>query len=162
MLTPKAIEAWFTLMAEASRGSQEAQPNALTLPPMSANPEAWQQWMSTFMPGITANPASQQGEAALPAEAFEESLENWWRMMGVVPRSRYLELLEKHEQLQRKLEKAAETIKTLQAMLSTQEKGQQEVKKVMDIWGNMLEETAKTQSQWMQTWAASNQKKDDA
>lgn len=154
MLTPKAIEAWFTLMAEASRGSQEAERTFNALPPMSANPEAWQQWMSTFMPSMTANPASEQGEG------FEEWQENWWRMMGGVPRSRYLELLERHDQLQRKLEKADETIKTLQSMLSTQEKSQEEVKKVMDIWGSMMEETAKTQNQWLQAWTPS-QKKDE-
>ena len=153
MFTPKAMEAWFTLMTEAMRGKQTSEEALNGLTKMPTTPEEWQRWMTQFAPHLTATTAT--------PEAFESWLENWHRTMGVVPRSRYLELLEKYDALQRKLEKAEETIETLRSMLDSKEQHQQEAKKVADMWGTMMQETAKAQSEWMRTWTTSKKDKDE-
>ena len=142
------MEAWFTLMQEANKA-----PDAFkTWPKMPVRPEEWQQWMGQFMPNAAATPNS--------PDLFEAWLENWHQAMGVVPRSRYLELLEKHDQLQRKLEKAEETIQSMRTMLESREQYQQEAKKALNMWGTMMEETAKVQGDWMRAWTTAP-KKDD-
>lgn len=148
MLTPKALQAWLTLLEEATKGTQQAQDAFKTLPMAAATPDAWQQWMNSFIPALNTPSATTQ------PEAFEAWLEEWWQMMGVVPRSRYLELLERHEQTQLKLDKAQATIATLQNMLNSKEQHQEDAKKVVDMWGTMLEETVKTQGEWMRAWGA--------
>lgn len=151
MFSPKAMEAWFTLMAEAMKGA-EAQEAFKSLAEASTNPETLQQWQARFMP--------RAGASATP-EAFEEWLEEWWKMMGVVPRSRYLELLERYEALRLRLEKAEETIHQLRATLGG--KGsEQDAQKLLDLWEAMLKESVKAQAEWLRTWAATNDaKKDD-
>lgn len=144
---PKILEAWFTLMAEAMRGTREAQDAFKMLSQMSGNsPQGLGDWMTKFMPGaISAAPDTRP-------EMFESWLEEWQRVMGVVPRSRYLALLEKQDVLQRRLEKAEQTIKTLQSMLGSKGHSDAEAKKVVDMWGTMLEDTLKMQSEWMKNW----------
>lgn len=152
MFSPKALEAWFTLMAEAARGSAEAQEAFKALAEASANPDELRRWQARFMP-LAGAPAK--------SEAFEEGLEEWWRMMGVVPRSRYLDLLERYELLRNKLEKAEETIRTLRAMLGQGQ--EQEAQRLANLWETMLQESLKTQAEWMRAWAASagQEKKDE-
>ena len=53
---PKAMEAWFTLMAEAMRGAQQAQQAFDAYAHMTGAPEEWQAWMATYMPGVTPPP----------------------------------------------------------------------------------------------------------
>jgi hypothetical protein len=112
MLTdPKVMEAWFTLMAEAMKGTKEAQQAFQSLSKATLDPADLNRWMGTFMPGLASSAAPQQ------AEGPEQWLEDWWRMMGVVPRARYLELLEKYDTLTRRLEQARETIEKMRAAL---------------------------------------------
>jgi hypothetical protein len=85
-------------------------------------------------------------------EAFEAWLEEWWKMMGAVPRSRYLEVLERCETLRRRLEEAEATISRLRGML--EEGRQEEARKVLDLGEQMLEETLKAQAEWTRAWAA--------
>lgn len=152
MFNPKAMEAWFTLMAEAMKGTAEAQEAFKSLAEAATNAEALQQWQTHFMPLAGAGPTP---------EGFEEWLEEWWKMMGVVPRARYLELLERHELLRQRLEKAEETIRSLRAALGS--KGsEQDAQKIVDMWETVLKESLKTQAEWMRTWAATtDQKKED-
>jgi hypothetical protein len=80
--------------------------------------------------------------------------------MGVVPRSRYLELLERYEILRTKLEKADETIHKLRAMLGKDH--EQDAQKILNMWDTMLQESLKAQAEWMRTWmATSHQHSDD-
>lgn len=148
LFSPKALEAWFTLMAEAVRGTAEAQEAFKTLTEASTKPEELQRWQARFMPlaGATNKP-----------EAFEEWLEEWWRMMGVVPRSRYLDLLERYENIRLRLEKAEETIRSLRAMIGQGQ--EQEAQKLVNLWETMLQESLKAQAEWMRAWdtAANNQ-----
>ncbi len=149
MINPKAMEAWFILMAEATKGTKEAREAFQSLSQMSGDPEEINRWMATFMPG--AMPSS----GNLQPEAFEEWMEESWRMMGVVPRSRYLDLLEKCDTLQRKLDKAEETIQKLRTRLDNREQQEEDAQKVADLWGTMMEDTLKAQTEWMRGWTES-------
>jgi hypothetical protein len=152
LFSPKALEAWFTLMAEAVRGTAEAQEAFKALTEASTKPEELQRWQAQFMP---------LAGAATKPEAFEEWLEEWWRMMGVVPRSRYLDLLERYETLRLRLEKAEETIRSLRAMIGQGQ--EQEAQKLVNLWETMLQESLKAQAEWMRAWdtSAKEEKKDD-
>ena len=143
---PKVLEAWFTLMAEAMRGTQEAQEAFKALSNMPGGPESMGDWMAKFMPGAMSSASGSQ------PEAFETWLTEWQRIMGVVPRSRYLALLEKCDMLQGRLEKAEAMITTLKSMLNNKDHQEAEAKKVLDTWGTMLEDTLKMQSEWMRNW----------
>jgi hypothetical protein len=147
MMSPKALEAWFTLVNEAMRGAQEARQALKSLAENSASLEDLSHWLATFMPNV---------HPAAPPETFETWLEEWWRVMGVVPRARYLELLERCDALQRRLERAEETIQNLKTLPGSQ--GQdEEARQALDLWSSMLAETLKTQTEWMKAWTAANQ-----
>ncbi len=156
MLSPKALEAWYTLMAEATRGSAQAQEAFQSLSKMSGSPDDMNRWMAQFMPGVAST-------TRFTPDAFEDQLEDWWRLMGVVPRARYLDLLEKCDTLQRKLDKAEETIENLRKRVSgsSSQPGGEETKQVLDMWSSMMGETLKTQTEWMKAWTAANTGTDD-
>ncbi len=144
MLTPKIMEAWFSLLTDAMRGSSDAQQLIKMLSSTSTVSDETMRMMMRFMP---------PGMTSMQPEAMTEWLEEWWRMMGVVPRHRYLELLERYEVLRSRLEESERTSRRLQSMLG--EKRQEEAQKVLDLWGSTLEETLKTQSDWMRLWMPS-------
>jgi hypothetical protein len=75
MFNPKTLEAWFTLMTEAAKGTVEAQEAFKSLAEASANPEELQRWHARFLPLTSV--------AAKP-EVLDEGLEEWWRMIGMV------------------------------------------------------------------------------
>jgi hypothetical protein len=149
MFSPRAMEAWFTLLAEGMKGTAEAQEAFKSLGEAGSNVDLLRQWQARFMPLAGAAPT---------AEGFEEGLEEWWKMMGVVPRARYLELLERHELLRQRLEKAEETIQGLRATLGGTG-SEQEAQKIVDLWDTMLKESLKTQADWMRTWTAAPDEK---
>ena len=152
MTDPKIMEAWFTLMAEAMKGTKEAQEAFRSLSKASLDPADLSRWLGAFMPGLTTSPAG-----ARP-EMMEEWLEEWWRLMGVVPRSRYLELLEKYDTLARRLEQARETIEKMRAALD--EKARPELENVLNLWNTMLDETVKIQAQWANAWTGRSEQPD--
>lgn len=138
---PKAMEAWFTLMAEAMRGAQQAQQAFDAYAKLAGTPDAWQTWLNTYMPGAAPTP-----------EAMEAWIEEWQKVLGVVPRRQYLDALARNAELQRRLEQADATINALRALLSGREAQEGAAKQVMDTWSKMLEQTLQTQSEWMQQW----------
>ena len=81
-------------------------------------------------------------------------------MMGVVPRYRYLELLERYELLRQRLEEAEKKIKMMRTSILGSKVPEQEAQKVLDVWEGMLKDTMKLQADWMQAWTASSDKKD--
>ncbi len=138
------MDAWFRLMAEAMRGSSDAQAALKALGATPWTPEALAGWMAQYLPlgAVPANPA-----------AFGASLEDLWRMMGLVPRSRYLELLERYEALRTRLEEAEVTIQRLRALL--EERGREgEARTVLDLWAQSVEATLQAQRAWMRTWTS--------
>jgi len=145
MTSPKIIEAWFTLMSEAMRGSSSAQEAMRALTSSSTSTDHMHRWMGQFMPTTMG---SMSGVAQ--PELFGEWLEEWWRMMGVVPRHRYLELLERHENLRLRLEECEKTRQErgLMSMAGTQE----ETQKAMNMWGSMIDTMLKTQSEMMRNF----------
>ena len=149
-LTPKMLEAWFNLMSEAMHGSSDEQHLMKALSGSTNTSEETMRMMMRFMP---------PGMGPLQPEAFNEWMEEWWRMMGVVPRHRYLELLERYELLRTRLEESERTSRRLQSMIG--EKRQEEAQKVLDFWGSSLEETLKAQADWMRAWMPDASKNDD-
>ncbi|NJN93333.1 MAG: hypothetical protein HC875_04210 [Anaerolineales bacterium] len=73
-------------------------------------------------------------------------------MMGVVPRYRYLELLERHELLRNRLEQAETTIQKLRKATVGAKIPEQEVQQILNLWEGMLQETLSMQADWMRTW----------
>ncbi|MDX1520531.1 MAG: hypothetical protein R3264_02795 [Anaerolineae bacterium] len=151
----KLLEAWFSLMAEAMRGTREAQEAFQTLAKTPADGPALQAWFRQFMPDMAAS------SARTPPEQFETWLDEWHEMMGVVPRARYLALLEKNDKLEQQLAKAHKTIEGLQKILKEKAGSSPEAQKVVDNWGEMFQETLKMQTEWMKNWAEANQPGED-
>lgn len=143
MVSPKLIEAWFSLMSEAMRGSSDAQEAFKMLSGTSMTTDDMSRWMSRFMPTGASMSAGQP-------EMFGEWVEQWWRAMGVVPRQRYLDLLERNESLRLRLEECEKTRKQ-HSMLDVS--GQQEqAQKALNLWGTAMEDMLKMQADWMRTW----------
>jgi hypothetical protein len=149
MLGPQLMESWFRLVTEAMRGSSEAQ-NALTM--LSGNTmsqDSMMRWMTNFMPTAASSLAS-----PAQAEMFSDWVEQWWKSMGVVPRHRYLEALERNEFLRMRLDECEKAKKMPSLPANVTEQTEQAQKAAMMFWGNMFDETVKAQSEWMKTWAA--------
>lgn len=141
MITPKMLDAWFRLVSEAMGGSSEAQEAFKLLTGASASQDDLMRWMGRFMPAAAA-----AGMAAHPqTEVFGDWVEQWWKVMGVVPRYRYLELLERSEDLRRRLEECEKSRKRVGVAAPTAEEAQ----KAISLWGNMMDESLKMQSEWM-------------
>jgi len=147
-MNPNLVEAWLRLMNASLQGPSEAQAAAQSFSKMLASsqpamaPDEFARWMARFMPA---------GSMPVQPETFGEALEEWWRLMGFVPRQRYLELLERCELLQRRLEEAEATIQRLQTQQLDAE-GQ----RILDAWGTTVQETLKAQAEWMRMWASAD------
>lgn len=155
MISPKMMEAWLTLVNEAMHGTKDSQDAMRMLSSVSANTSELSQWMMKFMPMASAMPNTPQ------VEAFQDMLDNWYQGMGVVPRSRYLDLLEKYDKVQRRLEKAEETIAALRGYSETKTQTEEEAKKMLNMWSGMFEETVKTQLNLMKSWSQQTQESQD-
>lgn len=145
-MTPQTLmESWFRLMNEAMRGNTDAQDAIKSLTMAPTSPDQLMRWMTRFMPAATGM------NSPVKPEVFENWLDEYWRMMGVVPRHRYLELLERHEITRSRLEESEKTIRQLQGMLGMPGQ-QQETQKVIDMWGSLLQNTMQAQMEWMHTF----------
>ena len=143
MVNPKLLEAWFNLVAEAMKETRDTKNVFQSLSEMSGKAEEMGQWAAKFMPMAS--------DFSGKPQAFEEWLEESWQIMGVVPRSRYLDLLEKNDHLRRKLEKAEATIQRLEARLNEDKHGD-DSSEAMEFWNTMVEDALKAQTEWMRNW----------
>lgn len=146
---PQIMESWFRLMTEAMRGNTEAQEALWSLNNTSMSQDNMMRWMTQFMPSAAsslANPAQTQ--------VFGEWVEQWWKMMGVVPRYRYLDALERNENLRIRLEECEKSHK-MPGLPGMTEQTEQAQKTAMNLWGSMVEDTLKMQSEWMRNWSPS-------
>jgi hypothetical protein len=135
-------EEWFRLLAEAARGTRTAQSTIRSLADLTPDKIARQ--IGRWLPAGVTPPA---------AESLAEWTEELWSRIGVVPRSRYQELLERYEALRVRLEEAEVTIQRLKRLLS--EKGHEsDAQKLLDLWSNAVGETLRSQADWMRTWIA--------
>lgn len=142
MTASTMMEAWLKLMADAMRGSSEAQDALKMLTGTSTTQDHLMRWMGQFMPTAMAGMGGPQ------TEMFGQWLEQWWKAMGVVPRYRYLEQLERNEDLRRKLEECEKRTHSM-AGVPGSEHMEETQQKMMNLWGSMLDETLKVQSQMM-------------
>ncbi|MFN8455989.1 MAG: hypothetical protein U0401_15205 [Anaerolineae bacterium] len=154
--TPNVTEHWLRLMSEAMRGAADAQEAIRSLGEMPTTPDQLTRWFTRFMP------MSGLGATAATPDAFKDWLEDSWRMMGVVPRYRYLELLERYELLRQRLEEAEKKIQKMRTTMLIDKVPEQEAQKVLDMWEGMLQDTLKLQADWMRAWTASGEKKDSS
>lgn len=152
--TPNVTEHWLRLMSEAMRGAADAQEAIRALGEMPTTPDQLTRWFTRFMPmaGLGASSAA--------PDTFRDWLEDSWRMMGVVPRYRYLELLERYELLRQRLEEAEKKIQMMRTTMLSGKVPEQEAQKVLDMWEGMLQDTLKLQADWMRAWTAGSEKKD--
>lgn len=142
MEDPVVIEAWLRLTEEARRGVGGAQEAIRLLAEAWKSPEELKVWMERFVP--------LRSEQSGP-EQFREWIEGWWETMGVVPRSRYLDLLENSDTLKARFEEAEATIQQLRTALGSKEDENQR-KDMWELWETALHKTLKAQSEWLQTW----------
>ena len=154
MVSPKAMEAWFTLMVESAKGAGPAQNMFSLFQTASPYPDDLSQMMTRFMSGNL-------GTMPIAPDNLGEWYEEWCRLMGLVPRSRYVELLERYDILKHRLEESESKIRHLQLMVGV--KGQEEeAKKMLDLWGTTLEKTLQAQSDWLKGWTAPAEDKPQA
>jgi hypothetical protein len=140
--TLRFTEEWLRLLAEAARGTRAAQSTLRSL--SSLTPDKLARRIGRWLPAGVAPPA---------AESLAQWTEEIWARIGVVPRSRYQELLERYEALRGRLEEAEVTIQRLKRLLS--EKGREgDAQKLLDLWSSVVGETLRSQGEWMRTWIA--------
>ncbi len=144
----KLTELWLRMTADAVRGADDAQRalDALGKNPMS--PAGLEMWMKLWLPE-----ARQGGGTVSTAQVtdFHAMLENWWRLLGVVPQYRYDDLSRRYEELKRRLEDAEKTVSRLRRVLAS-EGGQAEAREMLDTWENLTEQTLAAQSEWTRHW----------
>lgn len=152
----KSLQSLVGMMADTVRGSAEARDALAALLTRAGDVDALRTWVQRFVP---------MGGNLLRPELLAQQIEEVARMTGFVPRSKYLELLERHEILREKLADAEKTIQRLQAMLAT---GGNEpaARKLLDGLGTAVGGTLKVQADIMRSisglFAAEGEKKGKA
>jgi hypothetical protein len=138
----RLAEAWLLLLAEAVRGTREARETIRGLAERALAPEEIVRRIAAFLPSGVTPP---------PPEVLGQWLEGFWTATGVVPRARYEELLERYDAMRARLEEAEVTIQRLRKLAGNE--GQpKEQRKLLDLWADTVEETFKTQADWMRSW----------
>jgi hypothetical protein len=129
MFDQRFFDAWLRLVQEALRGSGAAQQ---LLSALAQSPEQRRQWAA--------------GALGPGAGNVDEWLEQWYRMMGVVPRARYLELQDRYEQLRQRIEDMERQMSVLRATPADPTAMQ----RLMDSWNTMLSQMTALQTNWLQ------------
>jgi hypothetical protein len=138
--TLRFTEEWLRLLADAARGTRAAQSAIRSLGTLT--PETLAQGIARWLPAGVAPPT---------AESLAQWTEELWSRIGVVPRYRYQQLLERYEALRARLEEAEVTIRRLKRLLS--ERGREgDAEKLLDLWANVVGDTLRSQAEWMRTW----------
>ncbi|GAC1636808.1 MAG: hypothetical protein NVS4B8_00760 [Herpetosiphon sp.] len=139
MMDPKMMAAFSKLVQDASGGGSDAQQALRLLGERPLTPDAVVRWMNRWLP---------TGGTPLGGQAAEEWIETWYTTMGVVPRSRYTEALERADQLRIKLEEAEQTIRQLQSMVGV--RGQEDAaRSLVGLWQTGLHQTLQAQNEWL-------------
>jgi hypothetical protein len=146
---PKLLETWLRLTADAVKGTEDARKALSFLGANSQSPDLLARWMALWMPH--AQEAGGGGEGKAPVQELQSLMEEWWKAIGAVPRYRYLDLLEKHHELARRLEQAEETIRRLKMLLS--KKGaEKEAAGVVEAWEEITRKALEAQAEWARSW----------
>lgn len=142
-MDPKLLETWLRLTADALRGTEEARKAMETLGANPLTPEALTAWARAWMP--------REAAGAPDAADLKGLVEEYWKTLGVVPRQRYLELLERYEELKSRLEEAETTVKHLRELLAARGRSQEADGAIGD-WEEMTRKALQTQAEWAQSW----------
>ena len=137
----KSISSLLGMITDAVRGSKEAKAAFEAMLTRPGNAQELLTWVRRFVP-MGGNP--------MRPELLGQQIEEAARMMGFVPRSRYLELLERHEIVRQKLEDAEKTIQRLQTMMAT---GGNETtaRKLLDGLAATVDGALKKQAEFLQS-----------
>ncbi|HZJ03725.1 MAG TPA: hypothetical protein VFE20_08665 [Thermoleophilia bacterium] len=114
----KQLEAWLRLSADAVRGAGQAKEAIQMLGQGPVSPDAMAAWMQAWMPQAGGATGAAKPAESPPVEEFQGVVEEWWKGLGVVPRSRYLEAVRLCEELRARLEEAEQTVKHLRELLA--------------------------------------------
>ena len=136
----KLMESMFRLISDAMRGLDEAQSAVKSLGDLPARPDALLAWIRQHIPT-----AADLAESQL----FGEAAEQWFKMMGFVPRARYLEALERCEELRRRLEETESATSRLRDALGPGHAASQLLEALLDT----VEKTLDAQGEWIR-WLA--------
>ena len=146
------MEAWYRLMAEAVRSGGDF--SAKMPSPPSEGPHAPSEWLATWMreQGLPGAPPA-------PDEMSDDWLEQWYQMMGVVPRQRHLKALERNERLRQQLEEAQKRIERLGGAAAASQNQEKAAEEMLGYWKQSMEETLKAQQRWLQSMGNETPKK---
>lgn len=147
-MDPWLAELWLRMTADALQGAEGARGalGALGQHPMS--PTALEAWMKLWLPEVRQ--AGGEVPTAQVAD-FHRLLEDWWRLLGVVPQYRYDELDRRYGELKRRLEDAERTVVRLRRALA-REGGQAEAREMLDTWEDLTQQTLAAQTEWTRRW----------
>lgn len=144
----KLTEYWLRMAADAVRGTDDAQRAIGVLGEGPLSPASLEAWMKLWLPD------RDRGAGAISAadvSEFHTMLEAWWRVLGVVPRYRYDEVVRHYEELKGRLEDSERTVRRLRRALG--EGGTEaEARTILDAWETLTEQTLATQSHWTRQW----------
>lgn len=145
----KILESWLRLTADAMKGTEGARKALQFLSENALSPELLSRWMALWMPHGREAEGGTEGTAA--ARELQSLVEEWWKAIGAVPRYRYLELLEKHHELTRRLEEAEETVRRLKKLLGAKG-GAKEAEGVLEAWEEITRKALEAQADWARSW----------
>jgi hypothetical protein len=137
------METMFRLVSDAMRGVTGAQQALKSLSDLPARPDALVGWMKENLPAAADLTQSQ---------LFGEQLEQWFKLMGFVPRKRHLELLERYEDLRIKLEEAEAIKSQLQQAIGPRHAAA----KLLESFGDTLAMTLDAQREWLGLFTGSD------
>ena len=92
------------------------------------------------------------------AEKFQESMKEYMKLMGMVPREDYVKLVKKYEELKKRVADQEETIRHLQMLLGEKNADQGETVRVFE---NLMEKQSKQFMEMMNTVGKYFQKEQD-
>ena len=144
----RLLELWLRMTADALRGADDAKRALEALGNTRLTESSLSEWMKLWLPE-TRSGSGRVTEAEV--SEFEALIESWWRLVGVVPRYRYDELLSRYDELRRRLEQAEGTIRRLRGTLSSTGH-EAEAEAMLDAWERVTRETLAAQSEWTSRW----------
>jgi hypothetical protein len=140
----KVLEDWLRLTADALKGAEQARKALDALGSTPLTPEALSRWTRLWL--------GEKSSQSPDPSALQDAVEEYWKALGVVPRHRYLELLDRYEELKARLEEAESTVKNLRELLA--ERGQEGAARgALDEWERLTRQALETQAEWARTWA---------
>lgn len=143
----KQLEAWLRLSADAVRGAEQAKEAIQLLGRGPLSPDAMAAWMQMWMPQPGGAAGVTKPVETPPVQEFQSMVEAWWAGLGVVPRSRYLEAVQRCEELRARLEEAEQTVTHLRELLAAGDYDA-EATEALDTWDTITRRALEAQAEW--------------